>query len=91
MRGHGADERRGESRYGGVVQRKIQIPRRMGLREERLRQNRGDLEGMEGDDGFFADRLSFDPSEPPSGEYVYGCAMVPAQWVLHVLGMKEAQ
>lgn len=56
-----------------------------------MRQNRGDLEGMEGDDGFFADRLSFDPSEPPSGEYVYGCAMVPAQWVLHVLGMKEAQ
>lgn len=30
---------------------------------------------MEGDDGEFADRLCFDPSEPPSGEYVYGCAM----------------
>lgn len=34
---------------GGVVQKKIQILRRMGLREERLRQNRGDLEEMGGD------------------------------------------
>lgn len=27
-----------------------------------------DLYDMEGDDGLFADRLRFDPSEPPSGE-----------------------
>ena len=59
--------------------------------ECRALSGRIDLYDMEGDDGFFADRLSFDPFEPPSGEYVYGCAMVPAQWVLHVLGMKEAQ
>ncbi|WP_337492819.1 hypothetical protein [Slackia isoflavoniconvertens] len=63
-----------------------------GLVDEcRALSGRIDLYDMEGDDGFFADRLSFDPSKPPSGEYVYGCAMVPAQWVLHVLGMKEAQ
>lgn len=29
--------------------------------------------------------------EPPSGEYVYGCAMVPAQWVIHVLSGKKAE
>ena len=50
-----------------------------------------DLYDMEGDDGLFADRLRFDPSEPPSGEYVYGCAMVPAQWVIHVLSGKKAE
>ena len=46
---------------------------------------------MENPLGDFADRLRFDEDEPPSGEYVYGCAMVPAQWVLHVLSGKEAQ
>lgn len=50
-----------------------------------------DLYDMEGDDGLFADRLRFDPSEPPSGEYVYGCAMVPAQWVIHVLSGKKEE
>lgn len=59
--------------------------------ECRALSSRIDLYDMEGDDGFFADRLSFDPSEPPSGEYVYGCAMVPAQWVLHVLSGKKAE
>lgn len=59
--------------------------------ECRALSSRIDLYDMEGDDGFFADRLSFDPSEPPSGEYVYGCAMVPAQWVLHVLSVKKAE
>ncbi|WP_294378431.1 hypothetical protein [uncultured Slackia sp.] len=59
--------------------------------ECRALSSRIDLYDMEGDDGLFADRLCFDPSEPPSGEYVYGCAMVPAQWVLHVLSGKEVR
>lgn len=50
-----------------------------------------DLYDMENPYGDFADRLLFDEDEPPSGEYVYGCAMVPAQWVLHVLSGQEAQ
>lgn len=50
-----------------------------------------DLYDMENPYGDFADRLLFDEDEPPSGEYLYGCAMVPAQWVLHVLSGKEAQ
>lgn len=50
-----------------------------------------DLYDMENPIGDFADRLRFDEDEPPSGEYLYGCAMVPAQWVLHVLSGKEAQ
>lgn len=59
--------------------------------ECRALSNRIDLYDMEGDDGSFAVRLSFDPSAPPCGEFVYGCAMVPAQWVLHVLSGQEAQ
>ena len=34
----------------------------------------------------FAERLDFDDNCPPAGEFLYGCAMIPAQWVLHVLG-----
>ena len=59
--------------------------------ECRILSSKIDLYDMEGGDSEFADRLSFDPSEPPSGEYVYGCAMVPAQWVLHVLSGKEGR
>ena len=61
------------------------------VKECRVLSSKIDLYDMEGDDGLFADRLCFDPSEPPSGEYVYGCAMVPAQWVLHVLSGKDAR
>ncbi|OKY81526.1 MAG: hypothetical protein BHV62_01550 [Eggerthella sp. 51_9] len=50
-----------------------------------------DLCGMEGDDGLLADRLRLGPSEPPSGEYVHGCATVPAQWAIHALSGKKAE
>ena len=42
------------------------------------------LEQTEPDE--FTERLDFDPNCPPAGEFLYGCAMIPAQWVLHVLG-----
>ncbi|WP_165170649.1 hypothetical protein [Adlercreutzia sp. ZJ242] len=32
-----------------------------------------------------------DGTEVGAGEYQYGVAMIPAQWVIHVLGKREEQ